>query len=702
MDFTDPKVIAIYAPNGSMKTSLAETFLDLSSSQPSIDRYFPVRKSKRSITDQANLDIPPETVLSIRPYDEELRPSEEICVLLVDKEKRAEFEEIHKKVNDAKEGFLREVADISKSKKNLEKEISAAFTPRDDRFIDALKRIQSEVESQSDVQFADILYDQVFDEKTLAFLGTIDIQSVIQEYIKKYNELLEASVFFRKGVFNYFNGAEIAKVLAKNGFFKANHSVTLKGANSTKVITNEKELEQVIDDEKKQILTDKELRKRFDNLQAKIEKNDGLRKFGEYLSNNEKILPQLSNLAEFKQNVLKSYFKTKIDSFHHLLEEHHNVEKRAEEIRTAAKEQQTLWEKAIDTFNERFHVPFKLVAKNRIDVILGQDKALTLDFIFSDDGQSTSVTEDKLLEGLSTGERKAFYVLNIIFEVERRKINGQETIFVIDDLADSFDYKNKYAIIEYLEEISKNENFYQIILTHNFDFFRTIQSRYVKYSHCYLAYKSKEKVFFEKATGIRNPFILDWKKKFFADDKIRIACIPFIRNIVEYTKGDNDPDYKTLTSLLHFKTDTDIITDGDLAEVFRHHFGGTDDVPKKSTRVVDIINAEMSKCQTAPEGINFENKIVLSIAIRLQVERFMTKRINDATKTSNIEENQTRKLAEIYKTAFPTEIKNIEIIDKVILMTPENIHLNSFMYEPILDMSDEHLKDLCKQVYSLK
>ena len=30
-------------------------------------------------------------------------------------------------------------------------------------------------------------------------------------------------------------------------------------------------------------------------------------------------------------------------------------------------------------------------------------------------------------------------------------------------------------------------------------------------------------------------------------------------------------------------------------------------------------------------------------------------------------------------------------MDRVNLMTPENIHLNSFMYEPILDMSGEHL-----------
>jgi len=34
-------------------------------------------------------------------------------------------------------------------------------------------------------------------------------------------------------------------------------------------------------------------------------------------------------------------------------------------------------------------------------------------------------------------------------------------------------------------------------------------------------------------------------------------------------------------------------------------------------------------------------------------------------------------------------------------MTPENIHLNSFMYEPIIDMTDEHLKKLYEDVSKL-
>ena len=38
------------------------------------------------------------------------------------------------------------------------------------------------------------------------------------------------------------------------------------------------------------------------------------------------------------------------------------------------------------------------------------------------------------------------------------------------------------------------------------------------------------------------------------------------------------------------------------------------------------------------------------------------------------------------------------VIDEVNLITPENIHLNSFMYEPIIDISDWSLKQLFNDV----
>lgn len=43
----------------------------------------------------------------------------------------------------------------------------------------------------------------------------------------------------------------------------------------------------------------------------------------------------------------------------------------------------------------------------------------------------------------------------------------------------------------------------------------------------------------------------------------------------------------------------------------------------------------------------------------------------------------------------------MEILEQVAMLTPENIHLNSFMFEPILDMSLLHLYDLYQEVKNL-
>ena len=49
---------------------------------------------------------------------------------------------------------------------------------------------------------------------------------------------------------------------------------------------------------------------------------------------------------------------------------------------------------------------------------------------------------------------------------------------------------------------------------------------------------------------------------------------------------------------------------------------------------------------------------------------------------------------------FPADAA-INALEMVLLMTPENIHLNAFIHEPILDMSDDHLKKLYKDVAAL-
>jgi hypothetical protein len=306
------------------------------------------------------------------------------------------------------------------------------------------------------------------------------------------------------------------------------------------------------------------------------------------------------------------------------------------------------------------------------------------------------------MAALSTGEKKAFYILNVIFEIEARAQAKQETLLIVDDIADSFDYKNKYAIIQYLSDIEKRDNFYEILLTHNFDFYRTVQSRFVPYQHCLMAEKSSSDVTLKPAVGIKNIFVNDWKANFGQDQKKRIASIPFMRNIIEYTKGESDSDYIALTSLLHWKADSAGITQADLDNIYNQTFNEKIRFTNPAQFVTQAIFAEAESCMKADSGSALENKIILSIAIRLRIEQYMIGKIAESNFVGQISTNQTWNLFKKFKEKFSAETAVIAVIDRVLLMTPENIHLNSFMYEPLIDMSDDHLRKLYSDVTALK
>lgn len=700
-DFSGTASVAIYAPNGSMKSSLAKVFEDVAKGEDSRDRIFPARVTSRRIVDETGSDLPPSSVLVLRPYDEVFGHTEKTSTLLVDTKLREEYERLHIDIDKAKDAFLKALKEQSQSKKDLEKEISATFTKVDNAFFRAILRVKDEVLAQKDAPFAAILYDTLFDDKVLAILGTKDFKTAIQDYIKKYNALLAASTYFKKGTFNYYNAATVAKSLADNGFFDAKHTVNLNAGKRLE-ITSQKELEDLIAKEKESILTDKELKKRFAEIEKVLQKNVTVRDFQEYLAAHDEILPKLGNIDAFKEELWKSYFKAHEELFKDMIAKYQAAEARKQEIEKAASEQRTQWEQVIAIFNDRFFVPFKLEAKNRVSVILGQEPMLNLGFVFEDGADSAPVEKTDLMQVLSTGEKRALYILNIIFEVEARKKANQHTVFVFDDIADSFDYKNKYAIIQYLKDIADEPEFRLIILTHNFDFFRTVNSRFVRYDHCLMAVKNTTGIALQPATGIKNIFAGDWRPHFFDDAKKRIASIPFMRNIIEYTKGEADPDFVKLTCLLHWKPDTPTMTQADLDAIYASLFGPNGSHPDAGAIVVDCIHEEATKCLSADHGINMENKVVLSIAIRLAAEKYMADRINDPAFLAGITAHQTPQLLSRFKRLGGVSAVSVEIIQRVVLMTPENIHLNSFMYEPILDMSDDHLRKLYRDVLALK
>ena len=103
---------------------------------------------------------------------------------------------------------------------NMETEISSAVMPTPNEIDAALIRLKREVEDQQETLFSDIAYDKIFNEKVKKALNTKDLKSAIEEYAQRYNELLAASTYFKKGTFDYYNAGQIAKSLADNGVFR--------------------------------------------------------------------------------------------------------------------------------------------------------------------------------------------------------------------------------------------------------------------------------------------------------------------------------------------------------------------------------------------------------------------------------------------------------------------------------------------------
>lgn len=63
--FADGPAYALYAPNGAMKSSLAQTFQDVATGKKSMDRLFPHRETIRHITDKNGDELGAEKVLVV-------------------------------------------------------------------------------------------------------------------------------------------------------------------------------------------------------------------------------------------------------------------------------------------------------------------------------------------------------------------------------------------------------------------------------------------------------------------------------------------------------------------------------------------------------------------------------------------------------------------------------------------------------------
>lgn len=708
---SNTNVFAIYARNGLMKTSFAKTFKMLQNGKESEikDEIFNEEGQIEIITDQGPLNK--DSVFVIKSFENSYE-SNSISSLLVNEEIKANISELI----SLQDSFLKKLEKTSGIKISrtlqgqiiyeLESKLIKDLELTKDGLLLNLEKIRDSLASL-EIDCEDILYADIFDESVLKKISNQVFQDSIEEFCVSYEEIYKSFTFLDKGNFTLGKLKNINKALDSNHFFVKENKITLDG---DYIVNNSNDLKGKIDE------IESELKKvdAYTKIEKLLNDSKGI-VLRDIIENNPHIIPYLksSRLDFFKKQLWISYIKKHIEIFQALENKYNLLEDKLGTINL----EDTQWSKALRIFEERFTLPYKMSIQNYKSTIIGSSIP-KIEFTFKKNGKSVSLDRSRLdnIDVLSQGEKRALYLLNIIFDIEKLKNTGREIVFIIDDIADSFDYKNKYAIVEYLYEIAQNNKFYLLILSHNFDFHRTISGRLslLGPSRLYTNIEQDKIVLTQEKYQKKSPFI-PWKNN---PNLVNVlALIPFVRNIIEYTVKDysKNKDYLLLTSLLHIKHETNNIIFNDLLDIYNRclnidTFKSDIELDRK---VCEALYKEADKVTTV--DCDLEYKLLLAMAIRHKAERFMFNVLENRPdpitwneRRESFDEfcnyldnanNQTRELYSVVKQFVPK--RTIEILDEVNIMTPENIHLNSFMYEPLLDMDIQELLNLYSRVKNL-
>lgn len=728
IDFSDCNKALIYAPNGVMKSSLAKVFEDISRGLKTTDRIFDNLKTSYFLNfgskyfaydSEIATNVPKSpNIYVVNSFTDTFEfTRESVATLLADEKTRKQYDSIINSFSaDIKtiEERLRELSGLTKSqiKQKLIEDLELANT---NDWPDIIEKIKDLLPTNMNYTFwKDCKYSILFSDKAVSLYSNEKFKKVILNYTDKLKQLLKNNPVLSE-TFTDNKAEQFTKDLQNSELFSAKHTIHLKDGKT--IINSLEDWDKIIKEQMNLIYSDEALGKSFKEISSILSKNKDVLQVKETLMHHREIIELLADIGKLKIQFWLFAFNNLPQDFDTYYKNIYKYSNQIRDLYNEASRQSEKWSKVVDEFNRRFKVPFQIRIENKANFLL-KDEAPNFDFVYSrgigETEESKKLCKQDLMMSLSTGERRALYLLYVLFEIERIKAeaarNNQQYLIVIDDIADSFDYKNKYAIIEYLNDISNIEHINLLILTHNFDFYRTVKLRLnVRRENCLIAQRDQEGIITVTEFKYQKDFFKNVLKQNIADGQIindakkksLISSIPFYRNLCEYSGKDDD--FEKLTCFLHFKTtplETSALKLSDLWNIIKQFlnnasWSGTDE------EYCEVVKRLANECVASDSNEVFlDNKLVVAIAIRLKIEIFLKKKLKDAGKDcSDSSSNQTREWFNRAKNYLTQD--QIDVIDEVNLITPENIHLNAFMYEPLIDVSDWTLKDLYKKVSAL-
>lgn len=355
-------------------------------------------------------------------------------------------------------------------------------------------------------------------------------------------------------------------------------------------------------------------------------------------------------------------------------------------------------------FNSRFKFKkFDLRIDNEFNAVIGKEFPVFVKYI---PGTNIRVTNPKELR-FSTGEIKTFNLINFIISVEALRECHTSITIILDDAVDSFDYKNKYGIIDYLVDIKDDPNIQLIILTHNFDFYRSAIMALGNDVGQYFAYRnSNNEINFYDTSG--NRYLLSvanfnaWKNS--PSISQYFALIPFSRNVLQLSTRSSNPIVQSINEYIHYENTLETKHISNLDSILQPNMNinkptnlnGTDKYLFELNRLIEkILSGSISVNET-----DLEYKISMGLYVRIFLERYLYLNYERNTGNPPVITDVTRKTRLLIQANYPymtSEEKKYVLEANVI--SPAYAHINSFMYEPLIDVGTSELLESVRWIH---
>lgn len=669
----------IYSKNGSFKTSFSNTLYNLSNG--TLENVFDRLTDEKAILDISILENGKEiknfdnrfVVFSREIYEQHSKLlsdySSELETLTIDK-KNSEY--INELLTEETIEIKLQIDNYLKGTGLNFEILLDMFSNLEDGYLDRIIQLLNTIINHEAQDISEINIKKIY-QKAYDIVDQSEFQSKISNYIQVLENKINAQLFDKNfnenNCLQFINNVDKAKYLSET----KSRGLFLKD----KVYYDIDEVKKIFEEEIKKISKDPEIIEQS----KEITKLMGTAKESEFLKESIQKNPLLvKQLSAGRKNILLSYLKSSSIDYNYWLEVVKKAKKELNNVLKIAQDKQTNFERAIEIYKNRFHPIFDIKIVNKAESMLGI-KTPTITF-YHNRYCEIPVSETKLSQILSSGEKTTLNILKFIVEYENCK--KYHPFIILDDIVETFDYSNRYAFMEYINDLV-NLDVPTIVMTHNFEFYRTVSKRIPKLRKSVASANSNGVVDIQTNNRINKNMENVLKCSNIYDF---FCAIPYIREIKTILLEDT----KTLDSCLHYKENTSKLQIKDILLQFPSNAIKSLKIDENDIYMEKLF--EIADNLSGFDDFDIVKKTILSLSCRLLIERKII--ANNFNLLTNINTNQTAQLLDLYgEKLFPNVKKYLEAVQ---LSTPEFIHANAFMYEPLIDINGKYLFELYNQI----